>query len=266
MMENIIRDTRLFLFDMDGTLYLGSRLFDFTVELLDTIKKQGKRYMFMTNNSSKSVADYVSKLAKMGIEATEDDFFTSSQATALYLLEHHKNQKLYVCGTRSLKEELAKCGFEITEDTSDTDCIVMGFDTELTFRKLHDISYLLLTRPDIPYIATNPDYVCPTEFGSVPDCGSVCDMLYNVSRRCPIVIGKPQPEMLLLAMEKYGYSKDDTVMIGDRVYTDIASGYNAGVDTIFVLSGEGTMEDANNSSTPPTYIMENINEVYRNIK
>jgi HAD superfamily hydrolase (TIGR01450 family) len=169
MMENIIRDIQLFLFDMDGTLYLGNRLFDFTVELLDTIKKQGKRYMFMTNNSSKSVADYVSKLAALGIEATEDDFFTSSQATALYLLEHHKGQKLYVCGTRSLKEELTKRGFEITEDVSATDCIVMGFDTELTFKKLHDISYLLLTRPDIPYIATNPDYVCPTEFGSVPD-------------------------------------------------------------------------------------------------
>ena len=261
MMDNIIRDTRLFLFDMDGTLYLGSRLFDFTIELLDTIKKQGKRYMFMTNNSSRSVEDYVSKLAKMGIEATEDDFFTSSQATALYLLEHHRGQKLYVCGTRSLKAELSKCGFEITEDTSDTDCIVMGFDTELTFRKLHDISYLLLTRPDIPYIATNPDYVCPTEFGSVPDCGSVCDMLFNVSRRRPIVIGKPQPEMPLLAMKKAGVTAAQTAVVGDRIYTDIKSGLRAGAYTVLVLSGETTREILDASCDKPHAVMESAREI-----
>ncbi|MBR4303860.1 MAG: HAD-IIA family hydrolase [Clostridia bacterium] len=255
-MENTLKNIRLFLFDMDGTLYLGSRLFDFTVELLDTIKAQGKKYMFMTNNSSKSVEDYVTKLAALGIEATEDDFFTSSQATALYLLEHHKNQRLYVCGTRSLKAELSKNGFEITEDTADTDCIVMGFDTELTFKKLHDISYLLLTRPDIPYIATNPDYVCPTEFGSVPDCGSVCDMLFNVSRRRPIVIGKPQPEMPLLAMAKAGTAPAETAVIGDRIYTDIKSGLSAGAYTVLVLSGETTREILDASFDKPHAVMD----------
>ena len=263
MMENIIRDIQLFLFDMDGTLYLGSRLFDFTVELLDTIKKQGKRYMFMTNNSSKSVADYVSKLAALGIEATEDDFFTSSQATALYLLEHHKNQKLYVCGTRSLKEELTKCGFEITEDVSATDCIVMGFDTELTFKKLHDISYLLLTRPDIPYIATNPDYVCPTEFGSVPDCGSVCDMLYNATKKRPFVIGKPSPMMPTLAMDMTGFEKDETVVIGDRIYTDVKSGLAAGVTSVLVMSGETTKEILDASDDKPDIVLESAAEILK---
>ncbi|MBQ2866626.1 MAG: HAD-IIA family hydrolase [Clostridia bacterium] len=265
-MKNTLKNIRLFLFDMDGTLYLGSRLFDFTIELLDTIKAQGKRYMFMTNNSSKSVSDYVAKLAKMGIDATEEDFFTSSQATALYLLEHHRGQKLYVCGTRSLKAELAKNGFEITEDTGDTDCIVMGFDTELTFQKLHDISYLLLTRPDIPYIATNPDYVCPTEFGSVPDCGSVCDMLYNVSRRRPVVIGKPKPEMPLLAMKKAGVTPDQTAVIGDRIYTDIKSGLSAGAYTVLVLSGETTREILDASSDKPHAVMDSAEELLHILK
>ena len=189
---NKIKETKLFLFDMDGTLYLGDRLYDFTKELLATIKENGGKYMFMTNNSSKSVADYIKKLDKLGIKSNYDDFITSSQATAYYLKKYHNGATLYVCGTESLKEELRANGFKTTENLDETDLIVMGCDTELTFKKLHDVSKLLLTRPNIPYIATNPDYVCPTEFGSVPDCGSVCDMLYNVSGRRPIFIGKPE--------------------------------------------------------------------------
>ena len=173
---NKIENVKLYLFEMDGTLYLGDRLFDFTLELLDTIKNSGGRYMFMTNNSSKSVADYIKKLDKLGIKATYDDFITSSQATVLYLKKHYNGAKLYVCGTQSLKKELEDNGFEVTEELDKVELIVMGFDTELTFKKLHDVSKMLCTRKDIPYIATNPDYVCPTEFGSVPDCGSVCDI------------------------------------------------------------------------------------------
>ena len=139
--------------------------------------------------------------------------------------------------------------------------IVMGNDNELTFKKLEDACRLLLR--DVIYIATNPDWVCPTSFGYVPDCGSFAEMLWRASGKRPKFIGKPEPEMIYLAMEKLGYKKDDTVMIGDRVYTDIASGYNAGVDTILVLSGEGTRRDAEESSTKPTYIMENIKEVYK---
>ena len=160
-----IKNIKLFLFDMDGTLYLGDRLYDFTVELLQTIKKTGGRYMFMTNNSSKSVNAYIQKLAKMGITATVEDFITSSQATAWYLKREHPGKTLYVCGTASLKEELESQGFPITEDMEKTQCIVLGFDTELTFKKLEDISKMLCTR-ELPYIATNPDLVCPTEYGS----------------------------------------------------------------------------------------------------
>ena len=250
---------------MDGTLYLGDRLFDFTNELLDTIKRNGGRYMFMTNNSSKSVADYIKKLDKLGVKADYEDFITSSQATAYYLKKHHKNCTLYVCGTTSLKEELIKEGFKITENTEETECIVMGFDTELTFKKLHDISYMLCTR-ELPYIATNPDYVCPTEFGSVPDCGSVCDMLFNATGKRPVVIGKPQALMPVLAMEKTGYEKKETAVIGDRIYTDIKSGINAGTVSILVMSGETTEEILNASEDKPDFVLESGKELLDIIK
>lgn len=255
-----IKNIQLFLFDMDGTLYLGDQLYDFTKELLQKIRNAGKRYLFMTNNSSKSVADYVKKLAKLGIEATEDDFITSSQATAHYLKLYHQGARLYVCGTNSLKEELRKEGFTVTEVLEEVDCIVMGFDTELTFKKLEDVSRLLLTR-ELPYIATNPDYVCPTEFGSVPDCGSVCDMIYNATKKRPVVIGKPTALMPELAMQKYGYKKEESAVIGDRIYTDIKSGLNAGITGILVLSGETTREILEESLEKPHLVLEDASEM-----
>ena len=255
-----IKKINLFLFDMDGTLYLGDRLYDFTKEMLSKIRQSGKRYLFMTNNSSKSVADYVKKLEKLGIEATEDDFITSSQATAHYLKLHHSGARLYVCGTESLKEELRKEGFTVTEVLEEVDCIVMGFDTELTFKKLEDVSKLLLTR-ELPYIATNPDYVCPTEFGSVPDCGSVCDMIYNATKKRPVVIGKPTALMPELAMQKYGYKKEESAVIGDRIYTDIKSGLNAGITGILVLSGETTREILEASEDKPHLVLEDCSEM-----
>ena len=255
-----IKRINLFLFDMDGTLYLGDRLYDFTKELLQKIRQAGKRYLFMTNNSSKSVADYVKKLEKLGIEATEEDFITSSQATAHYLKLYHLGARLYVCGTNSLKEELRKEGFEVTEVLEDVDCIVMGFDTELTFKKLEDVSKLLLTR-ELPYIATNPDYVCPTEYGSVPDCGSACDMIYNATKKRPVVIGKPTALMPELAMQKYGYKKEESAVIGDRIYTDIKSGLNAGITGILVLSGETTREILEASEDKPHLVLEDCSEM-----
>ena len=236
------------------------------MELLSTLRATGRQYLSMTNNSSKSVEDYVTKLGKLGIAATREDFMTSSQATAFYLHKHHEGQKLYVCGTESLKEELSMEGFTVTTDVNETECIVMGFDTELTFQKLHDVSYLLLTRPNLPYIATNPDYVCPTEFGSVPDCGSVCDMIYNATKKRPVVIGKPSPLMPQLAMEKLGISREETCVVGDRIYTDVKSGLNAGITGILVLSGETTREILEASEDKPHLVLEDASEILAAIK
>lgn len=260
MDKSVLKNVKLFLFDMDGTLYLGEKLFDFTNELLGTIKASGGRYMFMTNNSSKSVKDYILKLKNLGIESDYDDFITSSEATVHYLKKHHPSAKLYVCGTASLKEEFIKEGFSLTENTDDTQCIVMGFDTELTFKKLKDISYMLCTR-DLPYIATNPDYVCPTEFGSVPDCGSVCDMIFNATGKRPVVIGKPEPLMPQLAMEKMGIDRLQTAVIGDRIYTDVKSGINAGAISVLVMSGETTQEILDASPDKPDLVLSSAKEI-----
>ena len=259
-----LKNKKFFLLDMDGTIYLDDDLFDGTLDFLSSVKSSGGRYLFVTNNSSKSTDAYVEKLKRIGIEATEEDFLTSTDATCLYL-ERYAGKKFYVSGTRSFEEQLENSGVITTTDVEDDIFgIVMGNDTELTFKKLDDVSRLLTER-DLVYIATNPDWVCPTSYGYVPDCGAVAEMIKRATGKTPTFIGKPKPEMLLLAMEKFGYSKEETLMVGDRVYTDIASGYNAGVDTVLVLSGEGTVKDADSSDTKPTYILENIRELHTKI-
>ena len=256
-----LKDKKLFLLDMDGTIYLDNELFDGTLDFLEKVKKKQGRYLFVTNNSSKSVSAYVDKLNKIGICATADDFLTSTEATVLYIKNNYPEKRFYSVGTKSFNDELIRQGIDIVTDITDGIFgVVISNDQELTFKKLDDVSRLLTVGVDA-YIATNPDWVCPTSYGYVPDCGSFAEMLFRATGKRPVFIGKPEPAMLLLAMKKYGYSKEETLMVGDRVYTDIASGYNAGVDTVLVLSGEGTLADAENTTTKPTYIMENIREL-----
>lgn len=260
-----LKNKKFFLLDMDGTIYLDNDLFDGTIDFLNQVKANGGKYLFVTNNSSKSTDAYVKKLESIGINACVDDFLTSTDATILYLQQKLPGRKFYCFGTRSFYNQLKEAGINVTTELSDDiDAIVMGNDNELSFKKLEDACKLLLR--DIDYIATNPDWVCPTAFGYVPDCGSVAEMLFIATGKRPVFIGKPKPEMLLLAMEKHGYSKAESVMIGDRLYTDIASGYNAGIDTIFVLSGEGTLDDLKETETPPTYVFKGIKDVFDMIK
>ena len=261
---NNLKGKRFFLLDMDGTIYLDDELFDGTLDFLSYVKSVGGRYMFLTNNSSKSVSAYVDKLCRIGIEASAEDFLTSTDATILYIEEKMQGRKFYSFGTESFTQQLRDAGINVTtERDDDVDAIVMGNDNELNFKKLED-ACILLGR-DVEYIATNPDWVCPTSFGYVPDCGSVAEMLWRATGKRPYFIGKPRPEMILLAMKKYGYTPEQTVMIGDRMYTDIAAGYNAGVETIFVLSGEGTLADAQASDFAPTYIHKGIRETLNTI-
>ena len=255
-------EKRLFLLDMDGTIYLDNDLFPATKPFLADIRQQGGRYLFLTNNSSKSVKAYVEKLGRMGIPATEDDFLTSVDAMIDHLRNRPPYHLCYVFGTESFREQLEQAGIPVTTKLSDEiDCLLIGFDTELTFQKLED-ACILLNR-GIDFIAANPDWVCPTWYGSVPDCGSVCEMLFRATGRRPVVIGKPQPAMVQLALKKTGFAPEQAVMIGDRLYTDVASGVNAGIDTIFVLSGEGTMEDLAASEVKPAWTMQDIGEVHR---
>ncbi len=257
-----LKNKKLFLLDMDGTIYEGARLFECVNEFLAHIESIGGQYVFITNNSSRSVKDYVIKLSNMGIKVTEDNFFTSSQATALYLNEHFDGKKIHCMGTVSMVEELKKLGVNITtEADDDVSCVCVGYDTELTYKKLWDVSYLLQTKKDIPYIATNPDRGCPTEFGLVPDCFAICESIYYATGRRPLFIGKPDGFMIDYSVQRSPFTKEETVVIGDRLYTDIASGVNAGVDTICVLSGESTQEDIENSEIKPTYVYNDIKEI-----
>jgi len=242
-MDNI-KNKKLFLLDMDGTIYLDDDLFEGVLEFLEHIKNIGGKYMFLTNNSSKSVDKYIEKLEKLGIKSTADDFLTSTNATILFLKKKN-HKKIYALGTQSFKEQLKAASLPVTDKLEDgIDCLCMGFDTELTFKKLEDACILL--REDIDYIATNPDWVCPTWYGFVPDCGSVS-------------------EMINLAIEKSGFKKEEAIIFGDRLYTDIASGVNAGITTVFVLSGEGTLKDMEESDKKPTYVYENIKKFYEDL-
>ncbi len=250
---------------MDGTIYLDDDLFDGTLDFLREVKQRGARYLFLTNNSSKGADKYIEKMKRLGIEASEEDFLTSTDATILYIKSKCSGKKFYAMGTSSFVKQLKDSGIDaVTELSDDIFGLVISNDQELSFKKLEDASQLLLR--GVEYIATNPDWVCPTSYGSVPDCGSFAEMLSHVNGRMPTFIGKPKPEMIYLALDKYGLNKEDAVMIGDRLYTDIASGNNAGIDTIFVLSGEGTLDDLKASNAKPTYIMQNIREVYNSLK
>lgn len=257
-----LKDKKLFLLDMDGTIYIDDRLFPGVKEFLRSIKDRGGKYIFMTNNSARGVSGYIEKLGRLGIEAEAADFVTSADAT-VERLSDRKQGKLYVMGTESLKAQLRQCGFDITEEADeDVETVLCGFDRELTYKKLEDVCRLL-SHGDRGYFATNPDWVCPAEFGYVPDCGSMCSMIERATGRSPEFIGKPQPAMALLAMERTGFSAEETLVVGDRMYTDVACGINAGVDTCFVLSGEGTEKDIETTGVKPTYVLKDIAELHR---
>lgn len=251
---------KLFLFDMDGTIYEDNVLFDGCLELLSAIKKNNANYVFITNNSSKSVNDYVEKLFSFGINVTENNFFTSTQAAIYFLNNNYRNSLIYCQGTQSFIQELINNNVKVTTNYDDkASAILVGFDTELTSEKIRSTCKML--NLDIPFYATNPDLACPVSFGFIPDCGSICQMLTNATHKKPLFLGKPEPIMVELLMEKFRCSKEDVIVIGDRLYTDIAVGVNAKVETICVLTGEATKEEIEKSSIKPDYVMNSIKDI-----
>ena len=196
----------------------------------------------------------------MGIEAAPEDFLTSADATIDYFRKTYNDALYYVCGTESLKSQLRAAGLRVSDTLrDDITVLLLGYDTELTYQKLEDSCILLMRGAD--YIATHPDMVCPTWYGSAPDCGSVIEMLHTATGRRPKVIGKPQPEMALLAMESTGFAPEETVLVGDRLYTDIACAVNAGIDSVLVLSGESTAEDLEASEVKPRWVLRDVAEL-----
>ena len=263
-----LKNKKLWLLDMDGTIYNENQIFEGTLDFLNQIRQNGGRYIFITNNSSKSVADYVKKVNDMNIPAGYEDFYTSSQATAMYIKEHYPGQTVYCMGTRSLIQELRESGLRVVTVPDDTATVVLiGFDTENTSEKIRNTCIML--GKDVAYLATNPDLVCPVSFGFIPDCGSMSIMLKNATGKEPFFIGKPQPIMVdcvLKMLKNTGISREDAVIVGDRLYTDIATGANAGVDTIFVLSGEASMNDIHEWDGEPTWIFQDVKEIFQKLQ
>jgi len=264
-----IRDVECFLLDMDGTIYLGDTLIDGTVDFLRILKQQNKKAIYITNNSSKATIQYVEKLAQLGIESGEEDFFTSVNALLYHLNKKHRGATLFLPGTPVLEEYLCENGFKIVkeyypEPGKRPDYVILAFDTTLTYDKLR-IACDYIT-DGVEYWATHPDLVCPVSPGrSVPDAGSFMNCIEGATGKRPsFIVGKPNPCMIEVIMEKYGYDPKHVAVIGDRLNTDILSAVNAGVQSICVLTGEAKMGDIQNTpeEQKPTYVFHSIKDVY----
>lgn len=244
--EKLSKIKRLAL-DMDGTIYLGSTLFPFTLDFLSSMKEAGVGYSFLTNNPTRSVADYLKKLEKMGIVATEENMYTTSLAAIDYIKSHYPSaRRLFLLGTESMISQFEKAGFESCADDPDDvpDVLVAAFDPTLVYPRLCRAAWW--ASQGIPYIATNPDRVCPTDQRTIlVDCGSICRCIESASGRRPdVTLGKPDPNVLYGIMDKYGLKPEEVAMVGDRIYTDTATAHNAGAFGVLVLSGETTLETA----------------------
>ncbi len=259
-----LKEKKLYLFDMDGTIYIGDNLFPGVKEFFDELKALGKRFVFITNNSSRSVKDYLAKMLRIGIcGVDEKNFYTSGQAALSLMKEKHADDLIYMQATRSLIEEYKQSGLNITERYEENiGAVLVGFDPEFTGNKVTE-TCKVLTLCDVPYYATNPDWLYPIDFGYIPDCGSMCFCFEKATGKKPIYIGKPSPVMIETVMKDLGYDRADTVVIGDRLYTDIASGNNAGVDTICVLTGEVKIADveAAKGQEVPTYLLNSVTDI-----
>ena len=249
--------------DMDGTIYMGSNLFPFTHDFLKLLRDNGIGYSFLTNNPTRSIKDYLAKLQKMGVEASEENMYTTAVATIDYLKANMPEaRRLFVVGTPSMKAEFERAGFELTRPSADDmpDALVVAFVTTLEYERLCHASWL--AAEGLPYIATNPDRVCPTNLSTIlVDCGSLCACIEHATGRTPdIVIGKPNPDMLSGIRFRHGLQPDEIAMCGDRIYTDVAMANNAGALGVLVLSGETTLDTALNSDPQPPITAKNIME------
>lgn len=249
--------------DMDGTIYNGGTLFPFTVDVLNRMKKNGIRYSFLTNNSSKSRRDYLLHLEKMGVAATEDEIYTSGQATIDYLrLRHPEINRLFILGTPSLIREFEEAGFVSTRDdaTDRPDAVIVGFDTTLVYSRLCRAAWW--AKEGLTYIATHPDRICPTDLPTVlVDCSSICASIEVATGRKPdVVVGKPDPRMLEGIMHRYRLKPEEIAMAGDRIYTDMAMANNTNTFGVLVLTGEAKEADLKNCDIKPDLVVADLAE------
>lgn len=249
-----LNETACFLFDMDGTIYLGEQLLPGAKEMLAYLDQQEKPYFFLTNNSSRSRLDYVEKLVRLGLDVSEEKIFTSGQATVIYLKRQNPKAKIFLVGTPSLEKEFADHGFELVQDQPDF--VVLAFDTTLTYAKIRRLCEHVAA--GVPYIATHPDVNCPIENGFIPDIGAVMALVAaSTGRQADVVVGKPNPPIIAAIVEKTGFEPHQLTMVGDYLHTDIAMG-QVGIKTVLVLSGESKRPDLEGAPHTPDYIFDDL--------
>ncbi|MBR6830637.1 MAG: HAD-IIA family hydrolase [Tidjanibacter sp.] len=249
--------------DMDGTIYMGSTLFPYTIGFLEQLTEMGIGYSFLTNNPSRNVGDYLKRLSGMGIPATEQQMYTTSVATINFLRINHPDiKRLFILGTPSMTREFEEAGFISTADSAEDepDAVVVGFDMTLSYERLCRAAWWISQGKY--YLATNPDRVCPTDQPNVlVDCGSICAAIEHAVNRNPdVVIGKPNPEFLQGLAERFDVRPDEMAVIGDRLYTDVAVALNAGAMGVLVLSGETTLEQSQKASPRPHLTVGDISD------
>ena len=250
--------------DMDGTIYKGGTLFEATAPFLAALRQMGIGYTFLTNNPSKSVADYVAHLRKMGVPATGDQLYTAAQATIEYLREKWPAvRRLFALGTPSMSEQFKSAGFVLVDDgpLESPDAVVVGFDPNLSYASLCRAAWWI--QQGKPYFATNPDRVCPTDQPTVlVDCGSICAALEAATGRAPMaVMGKPDPAMVRGILQRHALAPENLAMVGDRLYTDIMMAHHAGVLGVLVLTGEATAAEAARFLPAPDLVVSGLEEL-----
>lgn len=264
--KELLRGIKHVALDMDGTIYLGSTLFPFTLPFLEKLGKLGIGYSFLTNNPTKSLDDYVAKLHRLGVPCRVDQMYSTTTASIDYIKKHYPEaKKLFLLGTPSMISQFQDAGFiSCADDPADRpDVVVAAFDMTLQYDRLCRCAWWI-SKKEIPYIATNPDWVCPTDQETIlVDCGSICKCLEGATGRKPdIVIGKPNPDILCGVLDKMGIKPSEAAIVGDRIYTDVKTGLNAGACGVLVLSGETTLQTALDApeDEKPTLICKDIEE------
>lgn len=258
----ILQDKKLYVFDMDGTIYLGKLVFDFAIRFINHLRAAGKRVLFFTNNASHSTDFYVEKLTRLGFSPTPDEIMSSADVTVAYLNAYHKGQSVYLIGTEQLAGQFRAGGIDLATGKEDrVDIVVSSFDTELTYEKLDDGCRLI--RNGATYLCTHPDFNCPTDTGFMPDSGAIAALITASTHVTPRYLGKPYADVVEMIERVTGISRHDTCMFGDRLYTDIALGAKNGVTSVLVLTGEGTLAEAEAlpEGEKPAYIFPSLKEV-----
>jgi len=248
--------------DMDGTIYRGSEIFPFTLDFLRGLTERGIGYSFLTNNSSKSIDDYLKHLQKMNIPAAREQIYTSGLSTIDYLKDAYpKLKRVFLLGTASLRAEFERNGFTIIDGEDEPEMVVVAFDLAMNYATLCKAAWWISRGK--PFFATHPDQTCPTNLPTVlVDCGAICACLTHATGIEPIAIpGKPNALMLIGIMNRHGLQAHEMVMVGDRITTDVLLAKNAGTMGVLVLTGASTREDVQRLGIQPDYVMESIEEL-----